>query len=429
MNYSEAIKHMQDLRMFGTKLGLENPRLLASMVDSPHKQLRFIHVAGTNGKGSVCAMLESVYREAGYRTGLFTSPHLISFRERIQVNRELISEKTVARLVSQLAELMATFPKGKTPTFFEMVVVMALCHFKEQKCDIVLWETGMGGRLDATNIVTPIASVITNIGLDHTRWLGNSHAEIAQEKSGIIKNNVPVFTATQQREALSKIRSAAKAQNSELIEIDQSNIDFKLSLLGQHQKINASLAINIVNKLESILPVTNENIESGLRNVNWPGRMQLLNIGLQKFLLDGAHNAEGASILNQALKDHFTSKTLIFILGMVNEKDGRGFCQKIAPIADRIILSPVRSDRSANPSNFEQACKTANPEAKTLVVSSLKEALEQCKNENFVIITGSFYLVGEALEQLEITSVDIKSESLLNDWGAPRGLNENNLAP
>ena len=150
---------------------------------------------------------------------------------------------------------------------------------------------------------------------------------------------------------------------------------------------------------------------------------------LQQFLLDGAHNAEGASILHQAIKDHFTSKSLIFILGMVNEKDGRGFCQKIAPIADRIILSPVRSERSANPSNFEQACKTANPEAKTLVVSSLKEALEQCKNENFIIITGLFYLVGEALEQFEITSGNIKSESLLNDWGTPRGLNENNLAP
>ena len=137
MNYSEAIKHMQDLRMFGTKLGLENPSRLASMVDSPHKQLRFIHVAGTNGKGSVCAMLESVYREAGYRTGLFTSPHLISFRERIQVNRELISERTVARLVSQLAESMATFPKGKTPTFFEMVVVMAMTTTISKKVGVL----------------------------------------------------------------------------------------------------------------------------------------------------------------------------------------------------------------------------------------------------------------------------------------------------
>ena len=427
MTYSEAIKHMQDLRMFGTKLGLENPRRLASMVDSPHKKLRFIHVAGTNGKGSVCAMLESVYREAGYCTGLFTSPHLISFRERIQVNRKLIPEQTVARLTSQLAESMAAFPKGQTPTFFEMTVVMALCHFSEQKCDVVLWETGMGGRLDATNIVTPIASVITNIGLDHTRWLGNSHTEIAQEKSGIIKHDVPVFTATQQDEALSTIRSVAKTQNAELIELDQSHIDFNLSLLGQHQQINASLANNVVNRLQSILPVTTENIEYGLRNVHWPGRLQLVNIGSQKFLLDGAHNAEGASILHKALEDHFTDKSLVFILGMVNEKDGSGFCQKIAPIADRIILSPVRSERSAEPSTFEPVCQTANPNAKTLVVSCLKQALEHCEKEHFVIITGSFYLVGEALEQLGIAPQAVKSERLLNDWGTPNGMNEKNL--
>ena len=187
MTYPEAIQHLLDLRMFGTKLGLDNPRRLAGLAGSPHERLRFIHVAGTNGKGSVCAMLESVYREAGLRTGLFTSPHLVSFRERMQVNRELIPEATVARLTARLREWMATFPEGQTPTFFEMVVVMALCHFAEQECDIVLWETGMGGRLDATNIVTPLASVITNVGLDHTRWLGESHAAIAREKSGIIK--------------------------------------------------------------------------------------------------------------------------------------------------------------------------------------------------------------------------------------------------
>ena len=239
MTYSEAIQHLQDLRMFGTKLGLENPHRLALLAGSPHNNLRFIHVAGTNGKGSVCAMLESVYREAGYRTGLFTSPHLVSFRERIQVNRDLIPEETVAKLTLHLLELMATFPKGQAPTFFEMVVVMALCHFNEQKCDIVLWETGMGGRLDATNIVTPVASVITNIGLDHTRWLGNSHNEIAREKSGIIKKNIPVFTTAKEEEGLSIIRSTAKNNNSELIDPDGLNTKFKLSLIGQHQQTNA----------------------------------------------------------------------------------------------------------------------------------------------------------------------------------------------
>ena len=179
----------------------------------------------------------------------------------------------------------------------------------------------------------------------------------------------------------------------------------------------------MVNRLKSILPVSTEHIKSGLKTVSWAGRLQLVNIGLQKFLLDGAHNAEGALTLQRSLKAHFNKKSPVFILGMVNEKDGSGFCQKIAPIADRIILSPVKSDRSANPSAFEPICQSANPKAKTLVVASLRQALEQCEKEPFVIITGSFYLVGEALEQLGIAPQAIKTERLLNDWGAPSGVN------
>ena len=186
VTYPEAIEYLLKLNLFGSKLGLDNPRRLTALAGSPHERLRFIHVAGTNGKGSVCAMLESIYRETGLRTGLFTSPHLVSFRERMQVNREPIPEETLARLTARLRDLAADFPDGQGPTFFEMATVMALCYFAEQSCDIVLWETGLGGRLDATNIVTPLASVITNIGLDHTRWLGETHAAIAAEKAGII---------------------------------------------------------------------------------------------------------------------------------------------------------------------------------------------------------------------------------------------------
>ena len=185
MTYPEAIESLLDLTLFGSKLGLDNPRRLAELADSPHERLRFIHVAGTNGKGSVCAMLESIYREVGLRTGLFTSPHLVSFRERMQVNRELIPEETLARLTAQLRDKTADFHEGRKPTFFELTTVMALCHFAQQSSDIVLWETGMGGRLDATNIVNPLASVITNVGLDHTRWLGDTRAAIAAEKAGI----------------------------------------------------------------------------------------------------------------------------------------------------------------------------------------------------------------------------------------------------
>src|ERR1044071_2920969 len=174
MQYAEAIQFLYGLRLFGTKLGLENTFKLAALAGNPQQQLRFIHVAGTNGKGSTCAMLESIYRAAGLRVGLFTSPHLVSFRERIQVNRRLISEAEVVQLVESMQPWLAEFPADHHPTFFEVVTVMALRYFAEQKCDLVIWETGLGGRLDATNIVTPLASVITNIAYDHQQWLGDT---------------------------------------------------------------------------------------------------------------------------------------------------------------------------------------------------------------------------------------------------------------
>src|SRR5690348_5589553 len=191
MTYAEAIQFLYSLQLFGANFGLETPRKLAALAGNPQEKLRFIHVAGTNGKGSTCAMLESIYRAAGLRVGLFTSPHLVSFRERIQVNRQLIGEADVVRLVEEMQPWFEEFPKGHHPTFFEAVTVMALRYFGEKKCDLVIWETGMGGRLDATNIVTPLASVITNISFDHQQWLGDTLAKIAGEKAGIIKPGVP----------------------------------------------------------------------------------------------------------------------------------------------------------------------------------------------------------------------------------------------
>src|SRR5438093_9463104 len=205
MTYPQAVQFLYDLRLFGLKLGLENTFKLAARAGNPQDRLRFIHVAGTNGKGSTCAMLESIYRAAGLRVGLFTSPHLVSFGERIQVNRELISETEIVRLVTEMQPLLKEFPPAAHPTFFEVVTVMALRYFAEQRCDLVIWETGLGGRLDATNIVTPLASVITNIGLDHQQWLGDTLEKIAAEKAGIIKSGVPVVTAAEQPEVLAVI--------------------------------------------------------------------------------------------------------------------------------------------------------------------------------------------------------------------------------
>src|SRR5207253_2249803 len=211
MTYSEAIQFLYDLRWFGTKLGLTNTFRLAALAGNPHQRLRFIHAAGTNGKGSTCAMLESIYRAAGLRVGLFTSPHLVSFGERIQVNRQNVGEQDVVRLLEEMQGFLSKGWPGTLeprsqpsshPTFFEVVTVMALKYFAEQNCDLVIWETGLGGRLDATNIVTPLASVITNIQYDHQKWLGNTLEEIAAEKAGIIKPGVPVVTTTNALEAL-----------------------------------------------------------------------------------------------------------------------------------------------------------------------------------------------------------------------------------
>jgi len=203
MTYSDAIHFLYNLRWFGAKLGLENTFKLAALAGNPQHRLRFIHVAGTNGKGSTCAMLESIYRAAGLRVGLFTSPHLVAFGERIQVNRHLISEADIARLATELQSLLRQgwpaastaprtanpAPKTDHPTFFEVITLMALCYFAERQCDLVIWETGLGGRFDSTNIVTPLASVITNIQFDHQKWLGETLASIAAEKAGIIKRN------------------------------------------------------------------------------------------------------------------------------------------------------------------------------------------------------------------------------------------------
>src|ERR1039457_6362956 len=223
MTYADAIRFLYNLRWFGAKFGLDNTFKLAALAGNPQNQLRFIHVAGTNGKGSTCAMLESIYRAAGLRVGFFTSPHLVFFFARVSVNRQLISEKEVVHLVEKIQPLLKQFPADHHPTFFEVVTVMALKFFAEQKCDLVIWETGLGGRLDATNTVTPLASVITNIAFDHQQWLGDTLEKIAAEKAGIIKPGVPVITATEAPEALRMIEKIALQNHARLVVVGQAS--------------------------------------------------------------------------------------------------------------------------------------------------------------------------------------------------------------
>ena len=432
MNYGEAIRFLYGLQVFGARPGLDTTRHLAALAGNPQNQLRFIHVAGTNGKGSTCAMLESIYRAAGLRVGLFTSPHLVSFRERIQVNRQLISEADVVRLVSAGREHGSEFrpagcgtvpepanagtPNPGDPTLFEFVTVMALRYFAEQKCELVIWETGLGGRLDATNIVTPLASVITNIALDHQAWLGDTVAKIAAEKAGIIKPGIPAVTTERDVEALGVIEKVAQENNAPLTRVEfnpASSLQPPASLSGPHQQTNAALAIATTEVLRSIIPVSEEQIAAGLAKVKWPGRLQLITRPSgQRILLDGAHNIAGVETLLAALPDG--APTLI--LGMLDDKDWRVMCGMLAPLAKRILLVPVDSARTAKPIELAAACRAANPQADVRCAENLPGALANAANDAFVVIAGSLYLIGAALALLDPDFKDVGDERNLNEW-------------
>jgi dihydrofolate synthase/folylpolyglutamate synthase len=418
MTYAEAIQFLYGLQIFGAIFGLETPRKLAALAGDPQNRLRFIHVAGTNGKGSTCAMLESIYRAAGLRVGLFTSPHLVSFRERIQINRKLISENDVARLVSEIQESLKFFPAGAHPTFFEVVTLLALKFFEEQKCDLVIWETGLGGRLDATNIVTPLASVITNIAFDHEQWLGDTLEKIAAEKAGIIKPGIPVVTSVKNPEELAAIEKIARKKNAPLtiIQKPESRSRKSGSLLGEHQKINAALAAATVRVLQKEISVTEKQIEIGLQHVNWPGRLQLVERpGGQRFLLDGAHNVAGAKALREALEKDFPVKRRTLILGILQDKNWREVCEMLSPLAVKIFVVPVASERTSDPNELAEICLANNPAGKVFAEASLAEALKKAGDAEFIVITGSLYLIGEALEQLGVMTAD-KNERGLNEW-------------
>ena len=430
MTYAEAIQFLYGLQMVGTTFGLERTRRLAALSGNPETQLRFIHVAGTNGKGSTCAMLESIYRAAGLRVGLFTSPHLVSFRERIQINRQLISEAGVVQLVIELQKLLKEFPTEEHPTMFEVVTVMALKYFAEQKCDLVIWETGLGGRLDATNIITPLASVITNIAFDHQQWLGDTLEKIAAEKAGIIKPGIPIVSSAIQPEVLAVIKRTAEAFKAPLAYATQAHtLEFSASLplLGEHQKQNAALAVTTVEVLQNEIPVTEKMIRSGISTVHWPGRLQLIERGSQRFLLDGAHNLAGVNALRASLesdlpfftKQRVEHEKISLIVGLLNDKDWRQMCEVLAPLADRILTVPVASGRTADANALAKVFRATNPQATVVASKNFSEALAACKDEPLVVVTGSLYLIGEALELLGNAPTGA-GERRLNEWSAKR---------
>jgi dihydrofolate synthase/folylpolyglutamate synthase len=425
MTYPETIDFLYDIRLFGQKLGLETMQYLLRLMDDPQNSLRFIHIAGTNGKGSVAAMLQAVLSSAGYRTGLYTSPHLVSFCERFQIDGQCIPETEVVRLVEEIRpilEQVAAHPEFRAPTFFEAVTAIALRYFREQKVDVVVWETGLGGRLDATNVVTPLVSVITNIAFDHTQYLGETLAEIASEKCGIIKPGVPVVTAAASEEALVVIRRASAAQTSrltivgegvrvarlhedeqcqrlEVTGLKQKYGPLTIPLLGAHQTLNCATAAAALEACG--LSVAPKQVQEGLARTSWPGRFQKVSDN-PIVVLDGAHNAAAAERLAATLREHCSGKKLTLILGVLRDKNYDQMCQILAPLAERILCVPVNSERTCEPDQLARWCKAANPTAHVSVSGNVSEAYAEALrlNPSVIAITGSLFLVGEALDRL-----------------------------
>lgn len=419
MTYKEALTWLYSLQRFGIKLGLENIRRLLDeccsgvcvkrpALGTSAATFKIIHVAGTNGKGSVCAMIDSICRAQGYRTGLFTSPHLVTFLERIRVNGEVISEDAVANGLSVIRDFVTDWDPH--PTFFEVTTALALKYFFDAKLDVVILETGIGGRLDATNAIQSDVSVITPIDFDHEKWLGNTLAEIAGEKAGIIKPGVPVVCAAQQPEAEKVIRARAVECEAPSQFITEYYNGSPIALRGNHQKENAALAIAAIHAAQ--IDIDDNAIARGLASIEWPARFQYWD---ERTIIDGAHNPAAARVLAETWREIFGRQKATLILAVLSDKNLAGICEALTPIADSVLLPKIHSERAADPkilangfanvpfvsragvspAGNRRGCPTIS------ITPSVAEALDVARAKpNPILITGSLHFAGEVLARL-----------------------------
>ncbi len=412
------LEYLNSLERLGIKKGLSRITALARALGSPHLSFPCVHVAGTNGKGSTSAMLASSLTEAGYKTGLYTSPHLIKFNERIRLDGKPISDKDLADATVKVKRAMekSGLPSHH-PTFFEFATAAAFLHFAAKKTDIAVIETGMGGRWDATNIVRPLVSIITNVELDHTETLGPTLEKIAFEKAGIIKRGAPVVTAEEKQEALAPVIKAAKEKGTPLYRLgrdfearvrardcfDYRGIScclkgLETGLLGAHQVKNAACALAAIEMLrEKGWDIPDAAVRRGLKKVRWPGRVQVLRKN-PLVIVDAAHNPAGAATLKTALQG-FKFKKLILALGILADKDVLGILGELAPVAHTLILTAPQNARAATPGDLLKLTD-AKPERLMLigpVAQACAAALEEAGRDDAVCVAGSVYTAGEAM--------------------------------
>jgi dihydrofolate synthase / folylpolyglutamate synthase len=393
-SYKEALGWLYGLQRFGIKLGLENIQRLIAELHLDLGRARIFHVAGTNGKGSVCAMIDAILRAQKYRTGLFTSPHLVTFRERIRVNGEMISEDAVANGLTTIRDLVRDWDPH--PTFFEITTALALKHFSNAKIDIVILETGLGGRLDATNALQSDVSVITPIDFDHQKWLGQSLREIAYEKAGIIKPKVPVLSAPQPPDVEKVIRARATECEAPLQFVNDSYQKTPIGLSGEYQKQNAALAIAALRAAK--IDIGDSSIARGLATVDWAARFQRWD---ERTIIDGAHNPAAARVLAQSWRETFGDQRASLILAILSDKDLHGICEALAPITASVLLPNIRTERATSPGELTKVLSVITPSLPYSITDSITDALALAHaRPNPILLTGSLHFAGEVLAHL-----------------------------
>jgi len=438
MTYREALKYLDSFinfeRLDGynykTSFKLERMKRLAALLGDPQRAVPSIHIAGSKGKGSTASYVHSMLTSAGFKTALYTSPHLVSFRERIKIKDELISEEDLAHILGRIKITIESSMKDERPTFFEIYTAIAYIYFKEKKSDFAVYEVGLGGRLDATNLIEPLVSAITPLSYEHTDKLGDTLEEIAKEKCGIIKDGSICVSAPQEEEALKVIENICRERNSRLILIgrdikfkelasDENSNTFdlstpsggykglKTSLIGPHQIVNAATAIGIVEalKLKNII-VPEGAVRNGIMNAKWPGRLEV--IDRKPFvLLDGAHNRASARILAGAVKKIFKYNRLILVLGVSKDKDVKGMLAELLPEAGEVILTKSKvSSRALDPVKIKEEISSMKHGIKDIILTSnTEEALSRANSiaspEDLILITGSLFIVGEVKEHYQ----------------------------
>lgn len=417
MKYSEALDYIHSFPRFSQGEGPERMARLMGLLGNPQERLRFLHVAGTNGKGSTCAMLSSICRKSGRKTGLYISPYILDFRERMQIDGEMISQEELRETVEEVSEAVERCrEEGFCPVEFEVVTAIAFCWFARKKCDVVVLEVGLGGRLDATNIIsTPLVSVICTIGFDHTAILGNTLAEIAGEKAGIIKKNGVTAVYPMEEEPLAVIRAKANEENNLLLEVDVSAIrekahglfgtvaeingkEYTVPLIGHHQVLNAANVLNAVEALKRFhgWELPEEVIREGIAATRFPARLELLQ-EKPVVLLDGAHNPNGMEALARAIRENLQGKRVVGVLGMLRDKDCDEALEWILPCFDRVYTLTADSPRAMSAEELAEKVRGMGKEAlagegKEVL---LRQVLSSLCEDDAVVICGSLYLAAD----------------------------------